>query len=167
MNKLQTKKTCIDFSRFTLYSPSQIISSKDKWLTKTGCPLKLIFPLCIVIGFPGIFSAAQLSTVGIVSHGFEHTRFIYKIKIFIYVLIACKSMKGSQSTALQKKFLTSIVNRYPPTYAHCEFCAFAEDERTFYQTLGTHQQGSIQFYLKRSQLEVGSIKCRCKHKRSQ
>ena len=50
-------------------------------------------------GFPGIYSAAQLSTGAIVSWFWTWTDFFTKIKISIYILVACSLMKGSQSVS--------------------------------------------------------------------
>ena len=84
--------------------------------------------LFIVIGFPGINSAVQLSTVGYSFLVFGMK--IEGVKKIKNVFIACSSMKGSQSIA-KTQFLTNIVNKYCRMAYISAFRAFADGGHRF------------------------------------
>ena len=99
------------------------------------------YKLCIVIGFPWINSAAQLSFVGYSFLVLEN------ISMFVLlILLNEKIPERRQNLVSAKHSKTGIILHMPnvhPTYAHCASCAFADVAHSIIRRLGRVNHSSF------------------------
>ena len=72
-------------------------------------------------GFPGIYSAAQLSTGAIVSWFWTWTDFFYKNNKFLFIFLLLVAWWKDRRASQKLSFWQTLWNRYCPTYI-CPLC---------------------------------------------